>query len=182
MTPWKNHFFSWLAWILLSFVSVGLRGQEAASTGDPQPIDNAEFIGVPTTAKITRRFEIYDPHTVEDLQAVKAMGFDQVMLDRAPLHVAATELGLDVVIANWWTPSTSQETIDQSMALARQVAPGKLNAISLMDGPERNSPETPFGFYVDLYRQLRPQLVDALAGSRLEISYWGPLRSWDQRY
>ncbi len=182
MAPSKKDCCSWLVWALLSFASVGLRGQEAGSADEPQPIDNAEFIGVPTTARITRRFEIYDPHTVEDLRAVKAMGFDQVMLDRAPLHVAATELGLDVVIANWWTPSTSQETIDQSMALARQVAPGKLIAISLMDEPERNSPETPFGFYVDLYRQLRPKLVDALSDVRLEISYWGPLRSWDQRY
>lgn len=146
------------------------------------PIDNSEFFGVKSTGTVTQRFEIYDPHTLADLQAVEAMGFDQVILDRAPLHKEATALGLDVVIANWWTDETDQQLIDDSIKLSREVDSGRLVGISVMDEPERNSPDTPFKFYVDLYQKLKPLMVDELSGVRLEISYWGPLASWDQRY
>ncbi len=147
-----------------------------------KPIENTEFYGVTQRSKVTRRFEIYDPHSVEDLQAVRDMGFDQVILDHPNLHSHATELGLDVVLANWWHQETPQSAIDETYQLATEVAPGKLKAISIQDEPERNSPDTPFSYYVELYKKLKPRMVDKLAQTRLEISYWGPLSSWDQRY
>lgn len=148
----------------------------------PKPIPNSEFIGVKSTGRVTPVFEIYDPHSEQELQHVKKMGFDQVILDRAPLHEQATKLGLDVVLANWWTPETKPEIIDSMFELAKKVAPGKLAGISVMDEPERNSPDTPFSFYVDLYQKLKPRMTGPLQDVGLEISYWGPLVSWDQRY
>ena len=154
----------------------------AQRSRSPRPIPNSEFLGVKTSGKVTPIFEIYDPHSREELEHVRNMGFDQVILDRAPLHKDATDLGLKVVLANWWTPETKPDQIDSMFDLAQQVAPGMLAGISIMDEPERNSPDTPFGFYVDLYKKLKPRMVGPLKDVGLEISYWGPLVSWDQRY
>lgn len=163
--------------------SFSLMAQEIEnSLKQPPPVDNSEFFEVETQARITQRFEIYDPHSLEDLQAVKAMGFDQVILDYPNLHSAATDLGLDVVLANWWHQDTTQAAIDEALNLASQVKSGRLRGISIQDEPERNSPDTPFKYYVDLYQQLKPRMTDVLSDVRLELSYWGPLKSWDERY
>ncbi|MGD9857038.1 MAG: hypothetical protein AB7U20_18980 [Planctomycetaceae bacterium] len=151
-------------------------------TETPPPRDNSEFVGVTTTAKVTRRFEMYNPHSREALETLKDMGFTQVILDWPNLHPDATEVGLDVVLANWWTDKTAQDEIDRALTVAREVEQGCLAGISVMDEPERNSPDTPFGYYVELYNKLRPQMDRELPGVRLEISHWGPLASWDQRY
>jgi hypothetical protein len=163
--------------------------QEAAEPSEPvapvetfKPRGNSEFISKQTVARITRRFEMYDPHSVEALQTLKEMGFTQVVLDWPNLHGDATEIGLDVVLANWWTDKTKPEEIDRGIELARQVDPARLAGISVMDEPELNAPETPFSFYVDLYERLRQQLARELPGVRLEISHAGPHASWDQRY
>ncbi len=170
----------------LAVLCVGVWMEIAVAQDEPPttlpPVGNSEFFGVTSSSRITRRFEIYDPHSPDELAAVKAMGFDQVILDRAPLHTDATKLGLDVVIANWWTDQTEPDVIERSLDLSKEVEPGRLAGISVMDEPERNSPETPFSFYVDLYQELKPKLVDELQGIPLEISYWGPLVNWDQRY
>jgi len=139
-----------------------------------KPIPNSEFYGKPTTCRVTERFEIYDPHSLEELQTVKQMGFDQVILDRAPLHTLATQVGLDVVIANWWTPETEESIIQDSLKLSEKVAPGRLRGISLMDEPERNSPDTPFEFYIDLYKRFKPE-AKKLQDTTLEIPHSGPL-------
>src|SRR4029434_7041842 len=106
----------------------------------------------------------------------------QVILDWPNLHRDATEIGLDIVMANWWTDKTKPEEIDRGLELARQVDPARLAANSVMDEPELNSPETPLSFYVDLYDQLRQRRDRELPGVRLEISHAGPRASWDQRY
>ena len=172
--------------VLLVFVGTASAQttDEAGPTTESElaPRDNSEFYGIRTTAKVTRRFEMYDPHSVEALRTLKEMGFTQVILDWPTLHADATRLGLDVVLANWWTDKTSQEEIDRGVALARQVERGRLVGLSVMDEPGRNSPETPFGFYIDLYEQLRPQIDAELPGTSVEISHWGPLESWDERY
>jgi hypothetical protein len=145
-----------------------------------QQITDSQFMGIVTKTKITTKFEIYDPHSRQELRAVKEMGFTQVILDWPNLHPDATDLGLDVVLANWWTHKTPQEDIERAIELAKQVAAGRLAGISVMDEPQRNSPETPFDFYVTTYNQLRSRLDRELPGVGLEISHWGPLASWDQ--
>ncbi len=172
---------------ILGWLSCVLSAHVVAQENDPQaeqqtPIENSEFFEVPLKTTITQRFEIYDPHSIDDLRAIQSMGFDQVILDQPHLHAAATELGLDVVLANWWHQDTSTATIDEALAFATQVDPKRLRAISVQDEPERNSPDTPFKYYVDLYQQLKPRMTGPLREVQLEISYWGPLRSWDQRY
>jgi len=156
--------------------------QPSETVSRQEPIANSHFFELEITTRITPRFEIYDPRSEEDLFEIKAMGFDQVILDRPNLHAAATRLGLDVVLANWWHQDTSTQTIDDTLTLATQVQQGRLRAISVQDEPERNSPDTPFKYYVDLYQSLKPRLSENLAGVQLEISYWGPLQSWNQDY
>ncbi|MEM7559059.1 MAG: hypothetical protein AAF394_08040, partial [Planctomycetota bacterium] len=129
-----------LVGILSFFVFLGVTTSLWSQTASLRPIPNSEFYGKPTTCRVTERFEIYDPHSLEELQKVKQMGFDQVILDRAPLHTLATQVGLDVVIANWWTPETKESIIQDSLKLSEEVAPGRLRGISLMDEPERNTP------------------------------------------
>ncbi|MBX3439283.1 MAG: hypothetical protein KF861_17465 [Planctomycetaceae bacterium] len=158
----------------------GTESTESAEAYPPR--GNAEFIGKVTTAAATQIFEMYNPHSPEALRALKDMGFTQVILDWPNLHADATAIGLNVVLANWWTDQTSQEEIDRALAVAREVRPDRLAGISVMDEPDRNSPDTPFGYYVDLYETLRPRLDSQLAGVPLEISHWGPLARWDQRY
>ena len=128
--------------------------------------------------RVTRRFEIYNPHSVGQLQAIKGMGFHQVILDWPNLHAAATQLGLDVVLANWWTPETENQTLEKGIQVAKQVERSRLVGVSIMDEPERNSPATPFSYYEALYVDLRDRFNRELPGVELEISHWGPLASW----
>lgn len=141
---------------------------------------NASFIDVATTARVTQRFEIYDPHSAEELQAVKQMGFTQVILDFPSLYSEAAAMGLNVVTANWWTHETPQADIERAFEVASQLPRDRLAGISMMDEPDRNSPETPAEYYVDVYNRLRSRLDGQLPSVRLEISHWGPLASWSQ--
>jgi len=134
------------------------------------------------TTTVTQRFEMYDPHSEQALADLKAMGFTQVILDWPHLHKAATDAGLDVVLANWWTQDTKPEEIEAGLERARSVAPESLIGFSVMDEPGRNAPDTPFGYYIDLYEQLKPKFAEEMRGTRLEISHWGPMASWDPRY
>lgn len=147
---------------------------------------NSEFIDVPVETRIPDRFEMYNPHSTDELRQLRKMGFTQVMLDRGDLHRDASCVGLDVVLANWWIDKTTPDVMEQGLAVARAVTPGRLAGFSVMDEPGRNSPDTSFGFYVDLYKSLRARF-DTDAGSPLkdvpiEISHAGPFATWDERY
>lgn len=144
---------------------------------------NADWTGSPQTCRVTRRFEMYNPHSREHLVALKAMGFTQVILDWANLHPEATALGLDVVLANWWVDATEATDIDYGFELAEQVDRQRLAGVSVMDEPERNAPDTPLEFYEELYSRLRPRLDRISPDTRLEISHWGPNWNWsDELY
>ncbi|MDG1894762.1 MAG: hypothetical protein P8J37_07630 [Fuerstiella sp.] len=147
-----------------------------------RPRSNEEYVGRSVRTTVAQRFEMYDPHSKEALADLKAMGFTQVILDWPNLHNAASDVGLDVVLANWWTQDTKPEEIKEGLELARKVSPQSLIGFSIMDEPGRNAPETPFGYYIDLYEQLKPKFAEELPGTRLEISHWGPMASWDSRY
>ena len=152
---------------------------------DPAEIrqrNNAEYVDVTIRTTIPQRFEMYDPRSEQALADLKAMGFTQVILDRPNLHSAATSLGLDVVLANWWTQDTKPDEIQSGLERARAVAPDRLIGFSVMDEPGRNAPDTPFGFYVDLYNELKPAFEQEMPGTRLEISHWGPMAGWDEDY
>ena len=86
------------------------------------------------------------------------------------------------VLANWWTQETKAEEIELGLNWARQVERRRLSAISLMDEPERNSPDTPFSYYRDLYTNLRARLDREMPHVALEISHWGPLSSWTPEF
>ena len=166
--------------IAVFLLSVLLFGTIAVDIVLAQQITESQCLGSSIKTKITTKFEIYNPHSRQELLAVKERGFTQVILDWPSLHPDATDLGLDVVLANWWTHETPQVDIERAIELAKQVAENRLAGISVMDEPQRNSPATPFDFYVRTYNQLRPRLDRELPGVGLEISHWGPLASWDQ--
>jgi hypothetical protein len=162
-----------------------LQDDSAYQLSDPaelRRLSNAPYVGVKIRTTIPQRFEMYDPHSEQALTDLKAMGFTQVILDRPQLHKAATAAGLHVVLANWWTQDTKPDEIENGVERAREVAPEKLIGLSVMDEPGRNSPDTPFGFYIDLYEKLKPTFAADLPGTRLEISHWGPMAGWDHRY
>jgi hypothetical protein len=148
------------------------------SVAADEQIDDQQYYGQKVVAGVTQKFEMYNPHSPAELLALKEMGFTQVILDWPNLHQQATECGLNVVMANWWHQDTSDEEIERSLKLASEVDASRLVGISLMDEPERNTPDTPFSYYVDRYQQLRPRLDRTHPDTRLEISYWGPLKSW----
>jgi hypothetical protein len=139
---------------------------------------NAVYTGVPFAGKVARTFEMYSPRTEEAVQELKAMGFDQVMLDRPNLHSAAAKSGMKFVLAHWWNHDTKPEDIAAAVDRARQTDRALLAGFSIMDEPERNSPDTPFGYYIDVYEKLKPLFTRDLPETRLEISHWGPLANW----
>ena len=144
---------------------------------------NAPYVGVPIRTRVTQRFEMYSPRDEQGIRELKEMGFTQVMLDRPNLHQAATDVGLPFVLAHWWNQETKPEEITAAVERAKSVDPSLLIGFSIMDEPERNAPDTPFGYYIDVYEKLRPEFQKELAGTRLEISHWGPLAEWtDQHY
>ena len=144
---------------------------------------NAPFVGLPFRTRVAQRFEMYSPRNEQAVRELKEMGFTQVMLDRPNLHQAATNAGLRFVLAHWWNQETKPEDIKAAVDRARSVDRSLLIGFSIMDEPERNAPETPFGYYIDVYEQLRPEFQKDLPGTRLEISHWGPLAEWtDQHY
>lgn len=144
---------------------------------------NAPFIGVPLRTRVAQRFEMYSPRTEGAIKELKQMGFTQVMLDRPNLHQAATDAGLPFVLAHWWNQDTKPEEIAAAVERAREMDRSMLIGFSTMDEPERNSPDTPFGYYIDVYEKLKPQFQQDFPNARLEISHWGPLADWtDQHY
>lgn len=162
-----------------------LKSDEVYQLSDKQKqrrLSNAEYVGVPMTVRIPQRFEMYSPHSTEALRDLKSMGFTQVILDWPNLHDAATKAGLNVVLANWWIDKTRPEDIEKGIERAREVDPTSLIGFSVMDEPGRNSPDTPFGYYIDLYEELKPKFQREFPGTRLEISHWGPMASWDETY
>lgn len=163
--------------IIILAIALSVSAEEVSRQPEPWAA-SVSSAGVTTTGHITRRFEIYNPHSVQEIEAVKRMGFTQVILDRHDLHSVATEAGIDVVLANWWTLETDPQDVEKSLARAMQVNPQHLVAISMMDEPERYAPDTPFVFYKTLYLKLRRHLDQQSPHVKLEISHWGPLRSW----
>lgn len=132
---------------------------ESQAAPDSQPpafANNDRFHNITVKAKISDRFEIYDPHSVEQLQAIRDMGFRQVIFDWPNLHREATQLGLDVVIANWWTIDTEVSEIEKRMEFVREIDPERFAAVSMMDEPEVWS-KTP-GF-IDGFRDLMSELT-----------------------
>jgi hypothetical protein len=144
---------------------------------------NAPFVGASVRTRVAQRFEMYSPRDEQAVRELKELGFTQVMLDRPNLHQAATEVGLPFVLAHWWNQETKPEEITAAVERAKSVDQSLLIGFSIMDEPERNAPDTPFGYYIDVYEKLRPEFQKDLAGTRLEISHWGPLAEWtDQHY
>jgi hypothetical protein len=211
MAEIRRIYFTRVVWSFLAIiVTLGVGRAESVFTEDaaqadsPKPADdsaesgtdlpatdpaelrraaNAVYTGVPFAGRVAHTFEMYSPRTEEAVQELKAMGFDQVMLDRPNLHSAAAEAGLKFVLAHWWNHETKMEDISAAVDRARQTDRTLLAGFSIMDEPERNSPETPFGYYIDVYEKLKPEFARDLPGTRLEISHWGPLASWtDQHY
>ena len=166
-------------WLIVAACGSSAGVAQDASAPKP-PVGNEAFAELVTRGRLPHNFEMYNPHSEAELRAVKEMGFTQVILDNPSLHTLASKIGLDVVMANWWTLETETEVIEKGVEKAKQVDRRRLAAVSMMDEPERYAPQTPFSFYQALYKNLRAHFDQELPGVKLEISHWGPLRSWTE--
>ncbi len=144
--------------------------------------NDSDFHDQPIHCRVAWRFEMYNPHSIDHLKDIQSMGFQQVILDWPNLHADATRLGLDVVIANWWTQDTEVREIEERIELLKGMDKQRLRAISMMDEPERNAPDTPFSFYQSLYGDLRKHFDTEHPELQLELSHWGPLRRWEDAH
>jgi hypothetical protein len=174
------HAFLTVPLAALFLLSTAVHSDEPKS-GESLRVDNNVYQNQTVRGRVSDRFEIYNPHSEADLIDIRKMGFSQVILDWPNLHSAATGLGLDVVVANWWTIDTEADKVEEAIRGAQSIRRENLRGISMMDEPERNSPQTPFEFYEALYKDLRTVLDKELTGVRLEMSHWGPLRAWDEQ-
>ena len=164
--------------LMHSDVSSAHEGRLSEHQAKTPSVDHAVPTSTIRHAQITHRFEIYGPNNAQQLRAVKQLGVTQVIVNRPYLHLAATNLGLDVVVAYFWDQDTAAEEFEEALQQATRVENGRLLGISLMDEPERNAPDTPFAFYRSLYQRLRRELDITLPEVGLEISHWGPLQDW----
>lgn len=124
-------------------------------------------------SQITQNFEMYGAKNEAGLKELSDMGFTQVILDKHWLHSKASELGLKVVLANWWSVNTQWEEIEKTFRLAQTVK--SLSSISMMDKPDfYNPPLHPGSLYIDIRKKLKA-LDPKIA---LSLSHWGPLRRW----
>ena len=187
----RNHEFVGLVFLFCLIVwpaAAQESGEKVSSPGsnlplsskDPEEVrqqDIAKYIGTVFRGRMPQQFEMYCPHSEEDLRELRSLGFTQVILDRPNLHTAATREGLKVVLGNWWSQDTKAEEIERGIGQAREVHPDSLTGFSVMDEPDRNTPETPFSFYRDLYEQQKPTFRTEFPAARIEISHWGPMAS-----
>ena len=132
--------------------------------------------GAPVKASITRYFEIYRPQSEADVQAAKDMGFNQVALDRDGLAEKANQLGMRIMLGNWWSTSTPWTDIQPVLELAAKLQrEGASVFVSMMDEPDTNDPAQ---HPVSLYQSLHDRIKKAYPGIPLTLSHWGPVRDW----
>jgi hypothetical protein len=124
-----------------------------------------------------RHIELYGAKTEEHLRHFRQLGVDQVILESAHLIPVAEQLGMRVVLANWWNGDTDEQLIARQLQAAHSAK--RLVSLNLMDEPIHNDPtiHTP-EFYLDLRKRLRGQ------GDRtpLSLTIYGPKLGWDDEH
>jgi hypothetical protein len=123
----------------------------------------------PRCITCAQHIELYGAKSEEHLRAFLAMGVDQVILESAGLIPVADELGLRVVLANWWNGDTDPEWIERQMAAARSSA--RLVSVNLMDEPIHNDPKI---HSPEFYQGLRKQYRDRGDRTPLSLTIYGP--------
>ncbi|MFN9971453.1 MAG: hypothetical protein ACK58T_16345, partial [Phycisphaerae bacterium] len=114
----------------LLLMSIAVHAEESQS-GESLRVDNSVYQNQMVRGRVSDRFEIYNPHSEADLLDIRRMGFTQVILDWPNLHAAATGLGLDVVVANWWTIDTETAKVEEAIRIAQSIRRDKLRGISM---------------------------------------------------
>jgi hypothetical protein len=122
---------------------------------------------------LPQHFELYGVKTPEQLEVVKAWGFNQVILESNDLIPVANDLGMRVVQANWWNPSTPFAQVEAQVQRAKVA--DQLVSVNMMDEPIYNDPKIhPPEYYVDLREKLLPH------GVPLSLTQYGPIEEWDE--
>ena len=127
----------------------------------------------PTATAITRRFEIYGASSRADLDSLKCLGFNQVILDFFDLAEPAECCGFSVVLARFWDKRTTWSDVYPVLELAQNLT--RLVSINMMDEPIYNGladhgPEV----YLELRRQIRAAGYD----EPLSLTMYGPQETW----
>ncbi len=132
---------------------------------------SALYLNAPLVSALPSHFELYGAKTPEQLVIFKAWGFDQAILESNSLIPIANDLGMRVVQANWWNPSTPMSVIESQIANAKIA--DQLVSVNMMDEPIFNNPSIhPPEDYVELRAKL------ALFDIPLSLTQYGPKEEW----
>lgn len=122
---------------------------------------------------ITQDFEIYGAKSQADLDFLKSLGFTQVILDSPALAEPAEAAGFSVVLANWWSESTSWSDVLPILQFAEGLK--NLVSINMMDEPVHCGLSS---HPAAVYRGLREMIRAADFVPRLSMTKHGPRPSW----
>jgi hypothetical protein len=123
--------------------------------------------------KITQCFEIYGANALDELDFVKSLGFNQVILDLFEFAKPAESRGLSVVLANSWNRQTSWRLVRLALDVARDLT--RLVSINLVDEPIRGglADHSPV-----VYQKLRRRIRRAGYVRPLSLTMYGPQTIW----
>jgi hypothetical protein len=122
---------------------------------------------------LARRFEIYGAASLYDLELLRSMGFDQVILDNHGFADAAEALGFSVVLANWWDRQT---TLGEILPVLRQaMGLSRLVSVNMMDEPIRCGLKT---HGPEVYLRLRREILETGFERPLSLTLHGPKPDW----
>lgn len=160
LTPrFRNHVVSLALWYLLAVL---LFSAGAASAEPPKCVTCAQHI------------ELYGAKTEEHLHHFRQIGIDQVILESNHLIPVAEQLGMRVVLANWWNGDTNPKLIEDQFQVAGTSK--RLASLNLMDEPIHNNPQI---HSPEFYQELRTKFREQGDRTPLSITIYGPKLGWD---
>jgi len=130
-----------------------------------------------TCVTCAQHIELYGAKTEEHLRHFRQIGVDQVILESANLIPAAEQLGMRVVLANWWNGDTDEQLIERQRQAARSSK--RLISLNLMDEPIHNDPTI---HSPEFYQGLRTKFREQGDRTPLSLTIYGPSLKWPAEY
>jgi hypothetical protein len=135
------------------------------------------FANEPACVTCARHIELYGAKSKDDLRHFRQIGVDQVILESAGLIPATEQLGMRVVLANWWNADTDEQVIERQLQAARSAK--SLVSLNLMDEPIHNNPSI---HSPEFYQELRTTLREQGDRTPLSLTIYGPSLKWPDDY
>lgn len=135
------------------------------------------FAATPHRVTCARHIELYGAKTEEHLRHFRQIGFDQVILESANLIPVAEQLGMRVVLANWWNGDTDEQLIERQLQAAHSAK--RLVSLNMMDEPIHNDPTI---HSPEFYQELRTRFREQGDRTPLSLTIYGPSLKWPDEY